>query len=99
MPISTSSFGDERDSVYGAYQRKDDYSQETLAFPGLTPDQAETYLKRLGGGVDEKLRRVEGIGWVATIEATPDGVVVVFDAHDELLDDLVRRFHGWVEKG
>ena len=99
MPISTSSFGDERDNVYGAYEHKDDYSQETLEFSGLTPEQAETYLKRLGGGVEEKHRRVEGIGWVATIEPTADGVAVVFDAHDELLDDLVRRFHGWVEKG
>ncbi len=99
MPISTSSFGDERDNVYSAYERKDDYSEETLDFPGLTPEQAETFLKRLGGGVEEKLHRVEGIGWVAIIEPTGGGVQVIFDAHDELLDDLVRRFQGWVEKG
>ena len=60
--------------------------------------QAETYLKRLGGGVEEKLRRVEGIGWVAEISETDDGVDVTFSAHDELLDDLIRRFEEWSER-
>jgi hypothetical protein len=70
MPISTSSFGDERDAhLYNDYQRADGYERETLAFPGITLAQAEDFLKRLGGGVEEKLRRVEGIGWLAEIRA------------------------------
>ncbi|MGL4650121.1 MAG: hypothetical protein ACRC1H_11975, partial [Caldilineaceae bacterium] len=66
---------------------------------GITPEQAETWLKRLGGGVQEKLRHLEGIGWKAEIVPTDDGVTVIFRAHDELLDDLVRRFEEWVERG
>jgi hypothetical protein len=99
MPISTSSFGDERDDLYNEYQSSDSYTQEVMAFPGLTPTQAETFLKRLGGGVEEKLTRVEGIGWKATIDPTDDGVQITFAAHDELLDDLIRRFESWVERG
>ncbi|MFZ4848799.1 MAG: hypothetical protein ACOYL7_06710 [Caldilinea sp.] len=98
MPISTSSFGDERDHRYNEYQSAEGYAQETLLFPGLTLAQAETYLKRLGGGVEEKLRRVEGIGWTATIDSASAGVAVTFAAHDELLDDLIRRFEEWVER-
>ena len=98
MPISTSSFGDERDDRYSEYQSASDYEHETLAFPGITALQAETYLKRLGGGVEEKLRRVEGIGWVAEIAETDDGVDVTFAAHDELLDDLIRRFEEWIDR-
>lgn len=92
MPISTSSFGDERDSRYNEYQTAEQYEQETMDFPGITPTQAETYLKRLGGGVAEKLKIVEGIGWKAEIASTDVGVTVTFNAHDELLDDLIRRF-------
>lgn len=99
MPISTSSFGDERDGRYGEYASGDNYERETMEFPGLTPEQAETFLKRLGGGVEEKLKRVEGIGWKAEIEPSPAGVQVTFAAHDELLDDLIRRFEEWVERG
>jgi hypothetical protein len=99
MPISTSSFGDERDSRYGEYERSDSYTVEVMEFPGVTVAQAETYLKRLGGGVEEKLKRVEGIGWTAEIDPTADGVQVTFSAHDELLDDLIRRFEEWVERG
>lgn len=99
MPISTSSFGDERDSRYTEYQSEEQYERETMAFPGITPTQAETYLKRLGGGVQEKLKVVEGIGWKAEIDAIPEGVAVTFQAHDELLDDLIRRFEEWVERG
>lgn len=98
MPISTSSFGDERDGRYDEYERGDNYVQETLEFPGLTPAQAETYLKRLGGGVEQKLTRVEGIGWHAEINATASGTAVTFSAHDELLDDLLRRFEEWVDR-
>ena len=99
MPISTSSFGDERDSRYQEYEQDASYTQEAMEFPGVSVAQAETYLKRLGGGVEEKLKRVEGIGWKAEIDATADGVQVTFFAHDELLDDLIRRFEEWVERG
>jgi len=98
MPISTSSFGDERDDQYGDYASSDNYPQESMEFPGLTPVQAETYLKRLGGGVEEKLKLIEGIGWKATIDPIADGVQVTFAAHDELMDDLIRRFEEWVER-
>lgn len=98
MPISTSSFGDERDSKYSEYERADLYDQETMHFSGLDAASAETLLKRLGGGVVEKLRQVEGLGWKATITATDDGVTVAFDAHDELLDDLLRRFEELAER-
>jgi hypothetical protein len=99
MPISTSSFGDERDNQYNEYQSPDDYESQSLEFADLTSEQAETFLKRLGGGVEEKLRRVEGVGWIAEIAASNGGVTVTFRAHDELLDDLVRRFEEWVERG
>jgi hypothetical protein len=92
MPISTSSFGDERDSRYGEYTQEDLYEEERMDFPNLTPDSAEQLLKRLGGGVSEKHSVVEGIGWKATIEPVDPGVSLVFKAHDELLDDLIRRF-------
>lgn len=98
MPISTSSFGDERDQRYEEYQSSDDYEEEVMEVSGLTLVQVETILKRLGGGVEEKLRRVEGIGWHAIIDSTPTGVQVTVKAHDELLDDLVRRFESWVDK-
>ncbi len=99
MPISTSSFGDERDGRYNEYQSEDGYEAETMEFPDLSPAEAEGYLKRLGGGVEEKLKTVEGIGWTATIEAIDSGVAVTFKAHDELLDDLIRRFEEWVDRG
>ena len=99
MPISTSSFGDERDNKYEEYQNAAGYDAERLEFDGLTLEQAETYLKRLGGGVADKLRLVEGIGWTAEIEALANGVAVTFRAHDELIDDLLRRFEEWVERG
>jgi hypothetical protein len=99
MPISTSSFGDERDERYTQYQSDDQYEAEVMEFDNITLEQAEGWLKRLGGGVEEKLRVVEGIGWKAEIEATATGVAVTFRAHDELLDDLMRRFEAWVERG
>jgi hypothetical protein len=98
MPISTSSFGDERDSRYNEYEKTDLYDQETLDFPGLSPAMAESFLKKLGGGVAEKECRVEGVGWNATIHPREDGVAVEFDAHEELLDDLIRRFELMAEK-
>ena len=45
MPISTSSFGDERDNRYGEYDSDELYDEESLTFPGLTADQALIYLK------------------------------------------------------
>ena len=98
MPISTSSFGDDRDERYSEYESEDLYDQETLEYPGVTPAQAETYLKRLGGGVDEKHTRVEGIGWHAQIQEFDGGVSITFNAHDELLDDLIRRLEEWIDK-
>ncbi len=98
MPISTSSFGDERDNRYAEYTAADDYEEESMDFLGLSPEQAETILKRLGGGVEEKLRRVEGIGWIGLIAPTDGGVQITFKAHDELLDDLVRRFESWADR-
>ena len=92
MPISTSSFGDERDSRYSEYESPEQYERESMDFPVLTAPLAENFLKRLGGGVSEKNRVVEGIGWKATIEPNDSGVTIHFDAHDELLDDLIRRF-------
>jgi hypothetical protein len=99
MPISTSSFGDDRDNKYGEYEHAEEYEAEAIDYPELTPAQAETYLKRLGGGVEEKLRRVEGIGWQADIAKSDAGVLVTFHAHDELMDDLIRRFEEWVDRG
>jgi hypothetical protein len=94
MPISTSSFGDERDNRYSEYEQEENYEREAMDFPALSPESAEALLKRLGGGVAEKLRVLEGIGWRAIIEPNgeSDGVTIIFDAHDELLDDLIRRF-------
>jgi hypothetical protein len=98
MPISPSSFGDERDQKYDEYKRSDQYEQETMTFPGLTPALAEGLLKKLGGGVAEKHQQVEGIGWKALIQPIDGGVSVTFDAHDELLEDLLRRFEEMAEK-
>jgi len=98
MPISTSSFGDERDDKYSEYERADLYDQEVMDFPGLTPDKAEGLLKKLGGGVVEKYKILEGIGWKATITPTAAGSQVEFNAHDELLEDLLRRFEEMVDK-
>lgn len=98
MPISTSSFEDGRDSQYQEYEDDSLYENESMEFPGLTLETAETLLKRLGGGVAEKLQSVEGIGWKATMSQMQGGVEVDFRAHDELLDDLIRRFEEMVEK-
>ena len=78
--------------------REESYETETLEFPGVTIDQAKTYLKRLGGGVDETGRSLDGIGWKAHIAPMDGGVSVTFEAHDELLDDLIRRFEEWTRK-
>lgn len=98
MPISTSSFEDDRDGQYSEYEQSDLYEQESMEFSGLTIETAETLLKRLGGGVAEKLKSVEGIGWQAEIKSIAGGVEILFNAHDELLDDLIRRFEEMAQK-
>lgn len=98
MPISTSSFGDNRDNRYDEYEKQESFEEETLTFPGLSIATAEALLKRLGGGVAEKHRMVEGIGWQAILEPMEGGVSVRFQAHDELLDDLIRRFEEMADR-
>jgi hypothetical protein len=98
MPISTASFGDERDSKYSEYNRTDLYDQEVVEIAGLDAPTAESLLKKLGGGVVEKYRQLEGMGWKATITPIAGGVSVEFDAHGELLEDLLRRFEEMAEK-
>ncbi|MEM7128976.1 MAG: hypothetical protein AAF702_21770 [Chloroflexota bacterium] len=98
MPISTSSFEDGRDNRYEEYEDTTLYDTETLTFSGLSIEMAEALLKRLGGGVAEKLKIVEGIGWKATLAQDAGGTNVEFDAHEELLDDLIRRFEEMADK-
>ena len=74
------------------------FDSESLSFPGMSPAVAETILKRLGGGVAEKHRSVEGVGFRAYIEPINEGVSVRFVAHEELLDDLMRRFEDMADK-
>lgn len=99
MPISAPSLGDDEDRRDPRFQDDELYDSESLAFPQLTPAQAETLLKKLGAGVVEKLELVEGIGWQAHIEVVDQGVLVHFRAHDELIDDLLRRFEQQAERG
>ncbi len=98
MPISAPSLGDAEDRHDPRFQSDEMYDTESLDFPGLTAVQAETVLKRLGAGVVDKLELVEGIGWKAGIETTDQGVIIHFHAHDELLDDLLRRFEQQAER-
>ena len=98
MPISTSSFEDGRDGKYQEYEDQNLYEEESIEYPGLTLETAQGLLKRLGGGVSEKFKLIEGIGWKAIMTKTSGGVEVSFDAHEELLDDLIRRFEGMVDK-
>ncbi len=98
MPISAPSLGDEEDRRDPRFQDDELYDSDQLEFPDLTPGQAEAVLKRLGAGVVEKLALVEGIGWQARIEPVDRGVTVHFRAHDELLDDLLRRFEQQAER-
>ena len=77
---------------------QDGFDSETVAFPDISPATAESILKRLGGGVAEKHRAVEGVGFRAYIEEQEDGVSVRFVAHEELLDDLIRRFEDIADK-
>ena len=95
MPISSSSM---ENNPSEELSREEMYDQESIAFTGLTPKTAETLLKRLGGGVSESQKLLEGIGWRATILPIDGGVEVEFDAHNELLDDLIRRFEEWVDR-
>ncbi|MBV7330697.1 hypothetical protein KFU94_21115 [Chloroflexi bacterium TSY] len=52
MPISTSSFEDERDKRYDEYEEDELYDRETIEFVGLTAESAVDLLKKLGGGID-----------------------------------------------
>lgn len=92
MPISAPSLGGDEDDRDPRYQADDMYEVDQLEFSGLTPPTAELLLKQLGAGVTEKHQEVEGVGWKARIEETAEGVIVHFRAHDELIDDLLRRF-------
>lgn len=86
------------DNNHPEIEPQEDFAQETLHFPGLSPAQAEITLKRLGGGVAEKHRLVEGVGFRAVISEEEDGVAITFHAHDELLDDLIRRFEDMADR-
>lgn len=97
MPISAPSFGN-NDSRDPRFQSDEMYDVDDLHFAGLTPATAEKLLKQLGAGVAEKHELVEGIGWKARIEQTSDGVTIHFQAHDELIDDLLRRFEDLAER-
>ena len=77
MPISTSSFGDERDQTYQEYQSQEQYDEESLDFPGLTPPQAETYLKRLGGGSAVPAGRFERLRGTATTRLSTDEIMAL----------------------
>ena len=41
---------------------------------------------------------MEGVGFRAYIEEKDGGVMVTFVAHEELLDDLIRRFEDMAAK-
>lgn len=97
MPISSPSLGD-NDSRDPRFQSDEMYDTDSLHFPGLNLPLAEKLLKQLGGGVSEKLETVEGIGWKAHMEKQEDGTTVHFHAHDELIDDLMRRFEILVDR-
>lgn len=97
MPISTPSFGDQ-DNNDPRFQSDEMYDADLLHFDGLTPAAAEKLLKQLGGGVAEKLELVEGIGWKARIEPKAGGTTIHFRAHDELIEDLLRRFESLAER-
>jgi hypothetical protein len=97
MPISTPSFGDQDDRDQ-RFQSDEMYDVDILHFDGLTPALAEKLLKQLGAGVAEKHELVEGIGWKARIEQVSGGTTVHFHAHNELIDDLLRRFELLAER-
>ncbi|MCB0116022.1 MAG: hypothetical protein R2873_19225 [Caldilineaceae bacterium] len=92
MPISTPSFGSDNDGRDPRFQSDEMYDVDQLHFDGLTAPVAEKLLKQLGGGVADKHELVEGIGWKARIEPVDGGATIHFQAHDELIDDLMRRF-------
>lgn len=97
MPISTSSFEDERDKRYDEYREDSLYDHETIEFSGLTAESAMDLLKKLGRGIDDNPSLIEGIGWQAQISLVEKGVSIEFSAHNELLDDLIRRFEDMAE--
>ena len=78
--------------------REEMFDKETLDYPGLDLATARNLLNRLGGGASKDPQVMEGLGWHAHIRPTDFGVTIDFDAHDELLDDLIRRFEDWVDR-
>lgn len=98
MPISAPSLGGGEDARDPRFQSNELYDVEVMEFAGLTLPVAEKLLKQLGAGVSEKHELVEGMGWMARMEEVDGGVAVHFRAHDELLDDLLRRYEQLVER-
>ena len=92
MPGEPSSTDEQTGRDVTDHGQRESFDQQSVSFPGMSPETAEALLKRLGGGVAEKHRVVEGVGFRARITPQDDGVSVEFDAHEELLDDLIRRF-------
>jgi hypothetical protein len=98
MPISTPSFGGDQDGRDPRFQSDEMYDVDELYFDGLSAPVAEKLLKQLGGGVVDKHELVEGIGWKARIAPVEGGATIHFHAHDELIDDLMRRFEILAER-
>jgi hypothetical protein len=92
MPESSASSDDQSKRRNDESNQAQNYDHETVKYPGMSPSIAEAFLRRLGGGVAEKHRIVEGVGFRAAITPQEDGVSIEFAAHEELLDDLIRRF-------
>lgn len=98
MTQHSSAADNEPQAVDNSSDLREGFVAETMAFPGISPAQAESILKRLGGGVAEKHRLVEGVGFRAVIDPESDGVSVEFRAHEEILDDLIRRFEDMADR-
>ncbi len=96
MPISTT--GDERDSRYSEYDQEEMFEQRRRLprhDAGPSGDTAQTARRRCGRkGQAPRGRRLARL----VITPTADGVSVEFDAHDELFDDLVRRFEDMADR-
>ena len=66
------------------------------------PSHVRIRLKPLACSVEDPrnlFERRAGRTVVIQGNAIDDGVAVDFNAHDELLDDLIRRFEEWVDRG
>jgi len=99
MPISTANMAESGGSNPSEeLSRQEMFDTETLDYPGLNLATARNLFNRLGGGASEDPEVMEGLGWHAHIRPTDFGVTIEFDAHDELLDDLIRRLEDWVDR-